>query len=379
MAELEQDRIPSTFEKVATPFIRAGNALFVTLYKAAGFAVLFVVLGALVSYLCVHIFFWASSSWMAPAILSTTDEHVLQIESEISVQELARDKLLDDRIDMTSRIRALQLHRRAQGELKRGIRSAVAGGLRDRKLEAATLKRASDALKSAGPQQSDANTAYAGQLQNSTDQLAKAHLLTQDEITQRQYQISQIALENANLAEKAADLTNRIHSLDRESESFGALGTSSTGADPALTEDVLRLKSTMDVAELSAKQDVESERDLLDRVALQDASLRRIDAVLASLYGSPYLQAAVQEQVLAFVPYPNIGHVWPGQTIYSCRLVMLWCDRAGQVKALMPGEVLGKNPITGKDIRGVYVKIELSRKRAAQEQVVYVGSKPLWL
>lgn len=378
MATTTQYNVPSRFDRMVTPAIRAGNAFVVTLYKASGFAVLFVILGALASYLLVHIFFYLSSSWVTPVLLSTSDDHVLRIESEISGQELVRDRLLGDRIEMSSKIRGLQQHRAAQKFLQQGIRQTLSGGQADRAAEATTLQKAAEAMKSVSPTITNLNTDYARQLQSSTDQLAVVHLITEQEMAQRKYQVSQLAIENASLAQHDADLNIRMRTLQRESESLRAAANNGSSDPSALTFDVLKVKSQMDIAGLDQRQDAETARELLNRITLEDGTLGRIDALLASLYASPYLKAALQGQVLAFVPYQNLHNVMPGRPIYTCRLTLVWCNRAGEVVGSIAGEVLAKDPISGKDERGVYFHINLHDTKVAEQQILYVGRKPLW-
>jgi hypothetical protein len=378
MASITQYDPLGRFDRMVTPAIRAGNTFVVTLYKAAGFVTLFVILAALASYLFIHIFFFLSSSWLTPVMLSTSDDHVLRVQSEISGQELIRDRLLGDRIELSSKIRGLEQHSTAERSLQQGIRQTITGGQADRTAEATTLQKAAEAMRSISPTVTDVNTDYAKQLQSSTDQLAGVHLITQQEIAERKYQVSQLAIENASLAQRDADLKNRLRALQRESESLRAVRSKDSSDPSALTFDVMKVKAQMDNAGLFEKQDAETARQLLNRVTLEDGTLRRIDALLTTLYASPYLRAALQGQVLAFVPYRNLHNVAPARPIFTCRLTLVWCERVGEVVAGIPGEVLAKDPITGKDERGIYFQITLLNKKAAEQQILYVGRKPLW-
>jgi hypothetical protein len=379
MATTAQRHLPDRFDRSVTAVIRGGNTLVVILYKIVGFAVLFAILATLTSYLLVRIFFFLSASWVTPVILSPTDDNLLRIESEISEQELARDRMLADRIEMISRIRNLEQHGTIQKVLQAGLRQTIQGGHADRMAEATTLQRAADALLSVNQDTPNANDEYAKQLQSSTEQLAGAHLLTQDELIQRKYQVSQLAVGNANIAQHDADLEVRLRTLQRESDSLDAAGAPDPSRPSALTFNVLQMKAQLDSAGLLQRQDRESERELLNRMTLQDGTLTRIDTFLASLYASPYLRAGLHGEVLAFVPYRNLQNVWPKRALYTCRFTLVWCSRAGEVVSVLPGEVQGKDPVSGRDQRGVYVEINLSQKQAAQQPVLYLGNRPLWL
>jgi hypothetical protein len=103
------------------------------------------------------------------------------------------------------------------------------------------------------------------------------------------------------------------------------------------------------------------------------------DKIIARLEKSPYLKAAEQSIVLAFVPYENLeDDVEVGSKLYSCKWGLVRCSTVGKVTGILDGEVMGTHPHNGSSMRGKYVEITVEGA-AAGNSVLFAGSKPLWL
>src|SRR2546428_14097142 len=73
------------------------NSIAVNAYKAVGIAVLAAILAGLLSYLAMQGFFVFSHRWVAPTILSPTDERVLRLNVQLAEQSAARDRPAGER------------------------------------------------------------------------------------------------------------------------------------------------------------------------------------------------------------------------------------------------------------------------------------------
>ncbi len=82
---------------------------------------------------------------------------------------------------------------------------------------------------------------------------------------------------------------------------------------------------------------------------------------------------------VAFVPYGNMDDVHPGAALYGCALEMLFCHRVGTIVEVLQGEVSFKHPHREKAVRGQMIVVDLKDKDAAEDDVLFVGSRPLLL
>ena len=77
------------------------------------------------------------------------------------------------------------------------------------------------------------------------------------------------------------------------------------------------------------------------------------------------------------MPYGNFDDVEAGAPIYRCALEMFACRKAGKVVEILAGEVNFKHPHREKVLRGKMVELDLSDRSAAEEDVLFVGGRPL--
>ena len=80
------------------------NTVAVNAYKALGSVLLALILGGLVSYLGVQVFFFVNHSWLTPTVVSPTDPEILQLNAQLAQQAASRDKLLAERRELEARM-----------------------------------------------------------------------------------------------------------------------------------------------------------------------------------------------------------------------------------------------------------------------------------
>jgi hypothetical protein len=81
----------------------------------------------------------------------------------------------------------------------------------------------------------------------------------------------------------------------------------------------------------------------------------------------------------AVVPYAHAGNVSIGTPVVACRLEVLWCRTVGRVVEILPGELSAPHPNGGAPLRGRVIEIAFEEPEAAQQDVLFLGSAPLWL
>ncbi len=126
-------------------------------------------------------------------------------------------------------------------------------------------------------------------------------------------------------------------------------------------------------------------QEAFDRKATLVARIKQLDGRVAEqrelvtrLSDSPYISAAENKRVVGFVPYQNLSNVQPGATLYGCAWGLVRCHKVGKVLSLLDGEVQDVHPHDDSVQRGVMVEVQLTDSQAAEENVLFAGSKPFW-
>src|SRR3569623_1054985 len=107
---------------------KVASKLVVSTYRLMGFAILTTIVVALVSYIASTLFYYGSHSWMVPTAISTSDEKVVQMRSELAnllERHLAAFDIGRDRLRVFVLERALGEDRFVDARQVRGDRVAV--------------------------------------------------------------------------------------------------------------------------------------------------------------------------------------------------------------------------------------------------------------
>ncbi|PTL76928.1 hypothetical protein [Vitiosangium sp. GDMCC 1.1324] len=352
------------------------NTLAVNAYKTLGSVLLALILLGLVSYLGVQTFFFVGHAWLTPTVVSPTDPQILQLNTQLAQQAAARDKLLADRRDMETRLEQAQRLLGTEKDFQERFRLALGS---EREARAKALRRLAmlrQEYQQAAQEISESNRAYAGMARTRTEALYKARMLEREDRLTANHQLAQMAQSNLSLAEGSAELQTRLEALKRELDGFDAsLGGKARG----LTTEVLLLEReyTRSVLEVAR---AESERTHLEEsLRSLDEAVARYDTLLATIRGSPWMEAIERGVTVGFVPYENLENAAPGTPLYRCALTLLWCREVGMVGHALQGEVTVKHPVRQTMLRGVMVELELRDEHWAREQLLHLGRPPLLL
>jgi hypothetical protein len=358
------------------------NKLVVSAYKMAGFAVLSVILFGLVSYLALNAYYFVSSSWIVPTVLSPSDERVLQLDTLAGQQEAAKGALVAKKLELASQLKAAQRTVDTELAFQQAFRVAVAVDLSDRKTELGRLKSLASSYVASKGAIHESNEAYAGISRSSLDEQYRAHVIDLEQKLAGNYQIAQIAGSNLGLDVKGVEIDTRVAQLSREVASLETAGDAAgAGMRPAepLTYDILRIEREYDQSVLlwaKARDDAEALQKSIDTL---DEMIARHDRLLDTIAKSPYVMAANKNLTMAIVPYENRKNAGVGTPVYGCRLGLVGCSNVGQVAEVLDGEVLTKHPLHNKDLRGIMVRLELRDAQWIEQPVLHVGGRPLWM
>ena len=337
------------------------NKVVVSTYKLIGFAVLTVIALALVSYLGANIFYWFSTSWIEPTVISPTDERVLALSTQLLQQSSARDKVAADLADAERVMRMQQ-------DYVDGAHKALADELADRRGELSRLMALDKSFASTRAEAAKSGRAYSDLSKHKLAAEYGAHFIDRETAVAGALQLSQIAQGNLSLAEQSVELYKRRAELSRETDALGAI----VGQKPAGRHSIEVLKILQDVKR--AEVELASARD--NRVVLQ-RSLERYDKMVKTLNDSAFIRAVAGKDTIAFVPYDNLGSIKPGAPIYGCAIGPLFCKRVGQVVTLLPGEMAYKHPLHNSQLRGQPVQVQLADVHDAERKVLFAGGRPI--
>jgi hypothetical protein len=351
------------------------NKWLVSVYRTLGFAILTVIVLGLVTYIGTSIFYLVSTSWVTPAVISPTDEHVLGLASKLAEQSSQRDKLAGDRALLVANLADVDRIIAMDEKFAERFRRAVNADIADRRAELQKLRSLAGEFLGARGEINRSNRAFAGHSRLRNEQLKQAGLIDEDGYLSGNYQVSQMASANLQLAERAVDLDAKTTILAREAEALSA--TLDTG-DGALSYDALRVRQEYERARLELEKARDTRTAFVESLAAADRSIERYDRIVKSIQGSPLLAAAEGKVTVVMVPYENLGTVKPGGGLYACALGFFACHRVGKIVTVMPGEMEVRDPHNGKPMRGQAVQVELSDASAAGESVLF-ARKPLFL
>lgn len=353
------------------------NKLIVSAYKIAGFFILTGILVGLASYVVMTLFYYASSSWVAPVIVSPTDKRVVELNAQYAQQQSLRDTLSAQKTEMQTKLRDAERIVSAEQAFQAGLSASLEADLQDRRRTASKLGALRKDYVAASAEIAAANQDFAGLSKERIKQLFDARLATRDDVVKGNMELASLANANLGLSERAVMLDEQITAAKRQADSLAfVVAPSGKGVTP--THEVLVFQREMQLSVLTMKRAQEESLAIKQAISAADATLQRYDALLGSIKDSPYLKAVDHHLIIGFVPYTNAESATPGTPVFACKGNIVWCRRVGKVGAVLEGELTGSHPIQKIDLRGQMVRLDLDEGRAAQDPVLHVGRKPLF-
>lgn len=353
------------------------NSFFVACYKALGFVVLGAVLVALVSYLGVHAFFFASESWIAPIIISSSDEEVIRLYAHAASQQAEREQALALVRELQLRLADAQRTLETERRFQERFLQALEGDRRLKAQELATLQEILRKSQEVREQIEISNRAYTAMARKRATDLLSARLVDREEYITLEHQLAQMARTNLSLAESEAGLRGRISDLYARSKALESIVTRSASARPSL--DVVLVEREFLKSALALARAEEEEKALRENLEAARRMVEAHDEILRSIRNAPRIRAIEGQLTVAFVPYENLENAQPGEPVYGCALGVVLCKRVGYVVDRLDGEVTSRHPVRNKIVRGVLVEVEFEDLRWAEEEVLHVGGRPLFL
>ncbi len=350
-------------------------------YRIVGFVVLAGILFGLGSYLSVHLFYLLNHSWVAPVILSPTDERVLTLVSHYARESGQRDLLVAQKLELETQRRQAERTLANEQAFQESYTKAIEEDLATNAKELARFKRLQNSFRSAKYRISNASGSFGKMSKQQLKRDYEARLIDREQKIQGEYQLAKIAETKLALKREQVELDARVAALRRQVSSLGAVAASNKEEKPqeGYSYDVLRIKREFERSVVSAQQ-AQDQRDTIESaIAMLDKTIATYEESLNAMQASPYMLAANDTVVVAFSPYDNLDAVNEGLPVYACRFSFFWCNEVGTVASSFEGEFNQQHPTLRHELRGVMIALELTDLRGAEADVLHLGRKPLWL
>ena len=357
----------------------ASNKVIVSIYRTFGFIVLTLILLGLVSFLFTKLFFLFNRGWIAPTLLSPTDERIVRLNAEIVQQSALRDKLVVDRGALEVNLKDAERRASTGASLSQALTLAVRNEAKLRHTERQRLLQLSSTLDEVRNQVSDASRQFGDVSRKSLDEQYHAGLTTRDRYVSGGLQLGQLAQANLALAERASDLQSRGEQMERDARALVSAILAPNSKNARLNIDSLRLRQDFMRGALDVARSQDEIKAYTDALKTTDRSIARYSELLRVLSEAPLLKALSGSITIAFVPYENLTSVHSGSAVYSCRVGMFGCHKVGQVNQILSGEVSVHSPVDSKSERGLMLELALQgAELAGQDQVLFLNHAPLF-
>ena len=344
------------------PVTKKLQKLIVSSYRLLGFGILTIIVAVLLGYIATSTFYFLNKSWVTPVALSANDEKVVGLQSQLAAQLNEREKLV---AELEQSERAIKAEQAFQLQFAKAIKHDLEG----RRQALDRVKQLAHSAASTRQEIRTTNGDYSASTVSKMENEYAAGLIDRDAMMSGKFQLAQISSANLSLAERQAEFDQRAAELRAQTQSLDAL-LGDKAAQSALSYDVLKIARDYETSKLALAQQT-SNRERLK------AAVQRQDQIINGVSQSAYMRAVANGATVALVPYTNLKNVEKGAPLYACKLNMVWCRQVGKVLDVLPGEVLVKQPHRESMVRGRMIEMQMSEPDAAQEEVLFVGGKPL--
>jgi hypothetical protein len=337
-------------------FRLSATSLVLTLYRLVGLSILYGILGGMVSYGAVIIYYLTASSWGAPVTLSASDAASLDMLGKVLTSNAQRDALAIDTARLTNLILEMKIHRLALQTVADKTDPAIAR-------EDQAIKESGRALASLDQQkQSDIDTtddSSVAALRSEIDTDMTTGLMTKSDAETAKLALTQAR--NGFTDNRITEILLRDQIVEHNPTNTKMLETLTKRAE--LLDEISQLNITICASSATLKAETDQ--------------IRALDNALQTAQDSPvYAVLSGPSKTFLFVPYGTA--VQPNAPLYSCKIGIVACSKAGRIVRLFPAEVHGANPLFKDDVRGTLAEISLYNPEDGKAKVLFFG-RPLWI
>lgn len=364
--------------KPAAPAPPAFSRLIVSAYRLLGFLVLVCILVGLVSYIGLNVIYFFHRAWLTPAVVSPSDPRVLDLSSRMAHESWMRQQVEASRIELSARVARAQRVETAEKQYQESFQAALSQDANARRTVAWQLRRLHQQYADVKQEIADTNEAFSKLTRDRSEQELRAKLIDEDAMLARTQKLTELTRSNLSLDDRHVEVTQQLLGTGREASVLERLAK-----QPRLGADVRGLSyEGVNVAKQFQDSLLAADTAHADGAAAEQAlhalgkAVEQYDQVIKTLEQATLLRAVSHKLNLAFIPYENAKRAEPGNGIFECRLQLLLCRRVGQIKSVLEGEVIGKHPLYGTEMRGQYVELDVDGE-SMHSRVLHVGRPPL--
>jgi hypothetical protein len=359
------------------------NKIVVSAYKFFGLTILFGILLGLGLYLGQRAFYFVHRCWVAPMIITAADPRVQDLSSRHAEESSRREMVAGQASELKARLadaeRTIQGEKVFQGALQRALGSEM-GAVRGQLQALISLNATRDQV---GEELGSTDQAFAQVSRERMQQLFDAHMIDNDTMLATKHLLAEMTSSEYGFKEKGVELDTRVTQLRHELASLSGVQAMLMGkpeGSTATSPDMVRLQEDYLQSVLAEGRARDLKDALAESIRSNQAVVAQYDRMLKALEGQPLLKAATENLTVAFAPYENLSGVLPGTPVFGCRLLDLFvCHQVGAVVATLDGEILQKHPVFQRELRGQLVQVRLDDVTWAQQPVLHLKRKPLFL
>lgn len=304
--------------------------LYLKAYRLVGFLIITTSLTFLFGYGIVMGFFMGSRSWIAPTILSSTSDKMLQFNSAYLTALQATTAL---NVVLEQQNLALAT---SKSELEQLLtfKTSIKSGSELKQSKQVDLNQSKQLLVGLSKIGDEAKLSF------------KAGLITTEDAVQTQTAIQQFGNAHTDAKISLVTLQQQLLNLDYQ------------------------IRQLQDAIVLEQRTIDETQNNLLTA-----------NHTLTSLRSSAYFRAVNDGSNLAFLSYNNFGKVKEGLPVYDCYLMLVVCHKVGTIKHVYKDELVIDFPVFNiqltRTVRGVLLEMDMTDPSAMRSQIVFVGSPPI--
>jgi hypothetical protein len=327
-------------------------------YKTLGIITLYGVLLGVVAYISMTLFYAANSTWVAPFIITPTNEKILDMTAKLVESQQALNALTIDRDRLQGSMGDMLKTKAQLDVLDTDFQSAIALQKKSNKVDSPAITALNE-NKRVDNLKTDKTIQEVVAVEAKIDSDLKAGLITQGDaaIAKVQLRMNQNAATDSKISEVL------LRDVVR-----------SKGPTYPTTADTLAKEAELKSTSVQLGIQIWSGQEQLNTDKTQIVALSR---AIATAQGSPYFLATKDNVRFAFAQY-GTNHVKVGEAVYGCYLNMILCHKVGVVEQVFSDEERAIHPVFHTDIRGVLIQLNLIDNEAAKDTVLFLGHAPLW-